>query len=207
MNFDFNTDYVLETNAVQLRPLAITDIDHLANFSINEPEIWKFNAGGAPGIENLKKYIAAAVRQREEKKEYPFIVWDKRTGAYAGCTRYYNIDFERSIIEVGFTWYGRQFQGTGLNKHCKYLLFDFAFDKLGMERVGLGANSKNERSINAMKSVGCTVEGILRSRGYDQAGQRIDSIILSILKDEWLHEWKEKLHQANRIEYNQITTM
>ena len=62
-----------------------------------------------------------------------------------------------------------------------------------MERIGLGANSKNERSINAMKSVGCTVEGIMRSRGYDANGGRIDSIFLSILKNEWQNEWREKL--------------
>src|SRR5439155_23280794 len=99
---------------------------------------------------------------------------------YVGSTRFYNIDFERKIIEVGFTWYGKSFQGTGINKNCKYLLFDFAFRQLNMERIGLGANSKNERSINAMKSVGCSVEGILRSRGYDANGERIDSIVLSI---------------------------
>jgi RimJ/RimL family protein N-acetyltransferase len=60
-------------------------------------------------------------------------------------------------------------------------MFDFAFDKLEIERIGLGANSKNQRSINAMKGVGCTVEGILRSRSFDQNGNRIDAIILSIL--------------------------
>jgi N-acetyltransferase len=62
-----------------------------------------------------------------------------------------------------------------------------------MERIGLGANSRNERSINAMKAVGCTVEGIMRSRGYDAKGERIDSIFLSILKSEWLNEWRDKL--------------
>jgi RimJ/RimL family protein N-acetyltransferase len=192
-NFEFKQDYILEDDIVCLRPLVAADFGHLLEYAINEPDIWKYNAGGAVGAENLKKYIDKAVKNREEEKEYPFIAYDKRTAKYIGSTRFYNIDFERKIIEIGFTWYGKNYQGTGINKNCKYLLFDFAFGKLDMERIGMGANSKNERSINAMKSVGCTVEGIMRSRGYGQKGERIDSIFLSILKSEWRDEWKDKL--------------
>jgi RimJ/RimL family protein N-acetyltransferase len=193
MNFNFDEDYILEDEIVRLRPLETADVEQLLEYSISEPDIWEFNAGGADGPENLKMYIDKAVSQRENEKEYPFIVFDKRTNKYIGSTRFYNIDFERKIIEVGFTWYGKSFQGTGINKNCKYLLFDFAFRQLNMERIGLGANSKNERSINAMKSVGCSVEGILRSRGYDANGERIDSIVLSILRSEWDNEWQDKL--------------
>lgn len=193
MKFNFDEDYILEDEIVRLRPLETADFKQLLEYSISEPDIWEFNAGGADGSENLKMYIDKAVRQRENEKEYPFIVFDKRTNKYIGSTRFYNIDFERKIIEVGFTWYGKSFQGTGINKNCKYLLFDFAFRQLDMERIGLGANSKNERSINAMKSVGCSVEGILRSRGYDANGERIDSIVLSILRSEWDNEWQDKL--------------
>ena len=53
-----------------------------------------------------------------------------------------------------------------------------------MERVEFRANAKNERSIDAMKAIGCTVEGILRSCVVDVTGRR-DSIVLSILKNEW----------------------
>jgi len=77
-----------------------------------------------------------------------------------------------------------EFQGTGLNKNCKYLLLEFAFDKLQMIRVGFGANSKNERSIHAMKSIGCKVEGILREYSKDADGNITDTIKLSILKKE-----------------------
>jgi len=191
--FDFNADYILEDDIVRLRSLETTDFEHLLEYSVNEPDIWAFNAGGAAGPENLKIYIDNAVKLRQEAKVYPFIVFHKKDNKYIGSTRFYNIEPERKILELGFTWYGKNYQGTGINKNCKYLLFDFAFSKLGIERVGLGANSKNQRSINAMKSVGCTVEGILRSRGYDAEGQRIDSVVLSILKNEWQNEWKEKL--------------
>jgi RimJ/RimL family protein N-acetyltransferase len=195
IKFDYKTDYILEDETVLLRPLKADDFKYLLDFSINEPEIWEFNIGGANGKENLSKYIDKAISQRESEKEYPFIVFDKRTNEYVGCTRFYNIVLELNTIEIGYTWYGKKYQGTGINKNCKYLMFDFAFDKLGVIRIGLGANSKNIRSINAMKGVGCTEEGILRSRSFDQNGNRIDSIILSILKNEWDEIWKARLKE------------
>ncbi len=190
---DYSRDYLLEDDIMRLRPLVTDDYEHLLEYAVNEPDIWSFNAGGPTSPENLRRYIDKAVANREAGTEYPFIVYDKRSNKYIGSTRFYNNDSERRIIELGFTWYGKDYQGTGINKNCKFLLFDFAFRTLGMERIGLGANAQNERSINAMKSVGCTVEGILRSRGYNGAGERIDAVILSILKTEWESGHRDKL--------------
>ncbi|KIC04073.1 GNAT family N-acetyltransferase [Flavobacterium sp. AJR] len=195
IKFDYKADYILEDETVLLRPLKADDFKYLLDFSINEPEIWEFNMGGANGEENLLKYIDNAISQREKEKEYPFIIFDKRTNEYVGSTRFYNIVLEMNTIEIGYTWYGKKYQGTGINKNCKYLMFDFVFDKLGIVRIGLGANSKNIRSINAMKGVGCTEEGILRSRSFDQKGNRIDAIILSILRNEWDEIWKARLKE------------
>lgn len=100
---------------------------------------------------------------------------------------------EVKTLEIGYTWYGKKYQGTGINKNCKYLLLEFAFEKLQMERVAFGANSKNERSINAMKSIGCVVEGILRNCSTDANGERIDAVKLSIIKNEWFENVKNKL--------------
>jgi RimJ/RimL family protein N-acetyltransferase len=195
INFDYKIDYILEDGAVLLRPLEINDFKYLLDYSINEPDIWEFNIGGANDEQNLLKYINTAIIQRQNERQYPFIIFDKRTNQYVGSTRFYNIDLEMKTIEIGYTWYGKKHQGTGINKNCKYLLFDFAFNKLEIERIGFGANSKNTRSINAMKGVGCTEEGILRSRSFDLKGNRIDVIILSILKNEWREIWEEKLRK------------
>ncbi len=91
---------------------------------------------------------------------------------------------------------GQHFQGTGLNKHCKYLLLDFAFDKMQMERVEFRADNNNKRSIAAMKSIGCIEEGVLRSNTIKQDGNRRDSIVLSILKAEWENGVKDRLLTA-----------
>ncbi len=191
--FDFSSNIILENKRVLLRPLANTDVDNLLYFSLNEPTIWKYSLIQANGEKNLENYIAIALKARRDEKEYPFVVFDKLKNKYAGCTRYYDIQLNNQSLQLGFTWYGSEFQGTGLNKHCKFLLLEYAFETMGMERVEFRADNANARSIAAMKSIGCKVEGVLRSHGLKPDGTRRDSIILSILRDEWENGAKENL--------------
>ncbi len=69
----------------------------------------------------------------------------------------------------------------------------FAFEELDLERVEFRADARNEKSIAAMKSIGCKVDGILRSNMPTVEGERRDSIVLSILKNEWFNDVKENL--------------
>lgn len=203
MKIDFKKDYILENEVVRLSPLETSHFDNLLEYSINEPELWKFNSGGANGKENLKKYISNAIQQRKKEEEYPFIVFDKRKNKFVGSSRFYGYKLLNNRIEIGHTWYGKQTHGDGMNKNCKYLMLEFAFEKIEMERVGFAASNLNKRSINAMKSIGCKVEGVFRNFSLDNYGNIIDSIFLSILKKEWFENVKEDL--KNKIaEYPKI---
>ncbi len=191
--FDPHAQYKLEDEHVLLRPLSVTDDEHLLSFALHEQETWQYSSLGAFGSDGLSEYISQALAMRVTGKEYPFIVYDKKTGKYAGSTRFYDIQPQNLTLQLGYTWYGKDFRGTGLNKHCKFLLLQFAFEELGMERVEFRADARNERSIAAMKSIGCTVEGIMRSNIPTREGGRRDSIILSILKSEWESGVKQRL--------------
>jgi RimJ/RimL family protein N-acetyltransferase len=195
-SFSFSDNIILEDDLVLLRPLQESDVDNLLEISINEPETWKYSLVGADGKENLINYIQSAIKAREEKREFPFIVFDKKSQKYAGSTRFYDIQLQYKTVQLGYTWYGSAFRGTGLNKHCKFLLLQFAFETLGLERVEFRADNNNERSIAAMKSIGCKVEGVLRSHMPTAKSEvRRDSIVLSILKNEWFEQVKENLKQ------------
>lgn len=197
---DFQKEYILEDDVVRLSPLYENDFEHLLNFSINEPDLWTYSLMQPNTPEKLKLYINKAIEGRAGKHSYVFSVFDKRVQAYAGSTRFYDIQVDQASLQLGYTWYGKDYQGTGLNKHCKYLLLEFAFEKLQMERVEFRADHENQRSIRAMKSIGCQVEGILRSNTYKADGSRRDSIVLSILKDEWFGLVRDQLGQStNRV--------
>jgi len=193
LNFNPQTDYILEDERVLLRPLKETDIEFLLPFAINEPDTWKYSSLSVKGEDGMKKYIEDALDAKSTGIEYPFIVYDKQTGVYAGSTRFYDIRPTLQTLQLGYTWYGEKFRGTGLNRHCKFLLLQLAFENLNAERVEFRADARNDRSIAAMKGIGCKPEGILRSNMPLTEGGRRDSIVLSILKDEWEKEVKENL--------------
>jgi N-acetyltransferase len=190
---ELTKDFILENNCVLLRPLQTEDCNYLQHFALEEPEIWQYSLMPINSIESLSNYIEQALEERKAGKSYPFVVIDKQSGNYAGSTRFYDIQPAFKTLQLGYTWYGKAYQGTGLNKHCKYLLLQFAFETLGMERVEFRADNQNGRSIAAMKSIGCTVEGVLRSHMPNQTGGRRDSIVLSILKEEWISHVKTNL--------------
>lgn len=190
---DLTKEHVLENDKVLLRPLVAADYEHLLPFSLNEPELWKFSLLSAAGEEGLKSYLQVATDNKHKQAEYPFIVFDKLTNQYAGSTRFYDINAEYQTVQLGYTWYGKAFQGTHANKNCKYLLLQFAFEQWNMERVEFRADNNNHRSIAAMQSIGCKVDGVLRSNMPKREGGRRDSIVLSILKGEWESGVKENL--------------
>ena len=194
----FHKDIVLEDDRVLLRPLEESDIIHLAPYALHEPDIWQYSLVRPADEESMKAYVHNAVAARKEGREYAFIVFDKPSGSYVGSTRFYDIQPLHKSLQLGYTWYAKAQQGTGLNKHCKYLLLSFAFEQLGIERVELRADTRNARSIAAMQRIGCTIEGTLRSHCLTADGSRRDSIVLSILKEEWLKDKKEQLQQQLR---------
>ncbi|NDP27680.1 MAG: GNAT family N-acetyltransferase [Flavobacterium sp.] len=190
----FPQNTILEDDFVLLRPLQESDVENLLEISINEPETWEYSLVKANGKENLENYIQLAIKAKANQTEFPFIVFDKKSGKYAGSTRFYDINLSWKTLQLGYTWYGKDFRGTGLNKHCKFLLLQFAFETLGMERVEFRADNNNQRSIAAMKSIGCKVEGVLRNHMPIFGSEaRRDSIILSILRDEWFDAVRDNL--------------
>lgn len=192
MNFETSQHIILENNRVLLRPLLTEDSEHLTAFSIKEPELWMYSLLPANGLDNLSNYISVAIEKRALGDSYPFMVFDKKTNAFAGSTRFYDIQNHHKSVQLGYTWYGKAFQRTGLNRHCKFLMLEFAFEKLQVERVEFRADANNARSIAAMKSIGCKVEGILRNNCSSPTA-RHSSIVLSILKNEWFSDVKESL--------------
>ena len=194
----FAHDYVLENERALLRPIEESDFENLLPYSLQEPEIWKYGLLTAAGEDNLRNYLKLAVNNRKEKKEYTFIVFDKNTNTYAGSTRFYDIQQTFLTTQLGYTWYGKDFQRTGLNRHCKLLILSFVFEEWGLERLEFRAHAQNFKSIEAMKAIGCVMEGTLRSHMPTVSGERRDSVVLSILKTEWLNGGKEKLAAKTR---------
>lgn len=180
----YSTDIVLENGLVKLVPFLKTHEIGLKKI-IFDKEITRYTGNHIVSNEDLQKYITRTLTSRREEKSYPFTVIDKRTGEVAGCTRLGNINFQSKRLEIGWTWYGRPYRGTGVNKATKYELLRFAFEELRFNRVQFSVDAENIRSQKAVLKLGAKQEGIFRSNYINAAGEPRDDIYFSIICTEW----------------------
>lgn len=195
MNLEFSKAYVLENEKVRLEPLVSHHFSALKHIA-EEPNLWTFFLTTSSGQENFKVYFDRILQQRTKGLEYAFAVYNKTQQAYAGSTRFIDYSIDTNSIRLGHTWLGESHRGTGLNLHMKYLLFEFAFEHLGVERIGMGVHAQNFRSIAALKKVGCVMEGEIRNLFPSIEGNtRVNAILFGILKSEWETSIKTSLKE------------
>ena len=185
MNFPFDHDIILENSFALLTPINETDVDNLLAVATKDKDLLKFSPMPIYTRELLKEYIDKAIDNRRNKNRYTFVVFDKTKNAFAGSTSFLNISNPDDRLEIGGTWYGKEFQRTGLNRNCKYLLLEFAFDILNAERVEFKTDERNLASRKAIEKIGGQFEGILRRHTLMYDGFRRNTVYYSILKSEW----------------------
>jgi len=176
--------HVLENDRAKLIPLTMqnyTLISHIAT----EENLIQYSPSDISTPKALKDYVKTAVALQEEGKAMPFLIYDKHSGAYAGCTRFGHIDWQNKVAHIGWTWLGNAFQGTGLNRQVKNLMIHYLFDDLRFEKLEFRIDERNLRSRRAVEKLGAHLEGILRSNTIMQDGFRRNSCCYGILKSEW----------------------
>lgn len=180
----FDTEILLENERARLTPLKADDIDELDKVAY-EPSIWQLGMSNIKEQKDLKEYIDIALKEKAVKISYPFLIFDKQTNSVAGSTRYANISFQHKKLEIGWTWIHPKHQGTGLNKACKFLLLQYAFEQLQFNRVELKTDILNGQSQKAMRKIGAKEEGIFRCHSITSSGRIRDTIFFSIINNEW----------------------
>lgn len=180
----FPPSFSLETPRVILRLLDPADIAHLSILT-KDKEIWKYFTKDLSEDSSLEQWIAEALAERGAGKRMPFTILDKDAKTICGSTSYGNISFFDKRVEIGWSWLGTEYIGTGVNRHSKFALLSFAFEVMKMERVEVKTDNLNERAKAALLKIGMKPEGVLRSHMQMHSNRRRDSIYYSILKEEW----------------------
>jgi RimJ/RimL family protein N-acetyltransferase len=174
----------LENDRVKLTLLDLSNYKHLLDIA-SQKDLVQYSPSKIETPEDLKAFVQTAVDLYYYKMAIPFIVYDKLKQAYAGCTRFMNINWEHKVLEIGSTWIGREFQGTGLNTHMKFLMLQYAFENLNFEKVEFRIDERNIRSRKAVEKLGATLEGILRKNVYLNNGFKRNTCCYGMLKEEW----------------------
>jgi RimJ/RimL family protein N-acetyltransferase len=118
-------------------------------------------------------------------RQQTFIVRSLSDNQIIGSTRFYEMYLDHKRLSIGYTWYIPAVWGTAVNVECKLLLLQYAFEKLEMNRIEFFIDARNTRSRAAVKKLGATEEGILRQHIILEDGYIRDTVIYSILKNEW----------------------
>lgn len=183
---------ILENDRVRLSPLTLDNYENLQSVAA-EHKLVQYSPSDIESPAALRTYVEIALDQEKQRSSLPFIIFDKQAMAFAGCTRYMKIDHKNKVLEIGSTWIGKKFQGTGLNAQMKYLLLNHVFNSLGFEKVSFRIDERNLQSRKAVEKLGAILEGILRENVYLLDGYKRNTCCYGILKNEW-----EKLHQPNK---------
>jgi RimJ/RimL family protein N-acetyltransferase len=174
---------VLTGRWAQLEPLGEQHRDALRAAAADE-RIWAHTLVDARGRE-FDRWFDDALAQRSLGRQFPFAVRRCADQAVVGSTSYLDPVPRHRRVEIGSTWYTPDVWGTQVNPECKLLLLAHAFDVLGMNRVSLCTDARNVRSQGAIEKLGAVKEGVLRSHMVTQGGRIRDSVLYSIVVEEW----------------------
>jgi RimJ/RimL family protein N-acetyltransferase len=179
-----NLSITLENDRVLLRPLSLSDETGLQVIA-NDPDLWTYGLSDLSQPGELHSYIQKAIEARDKGVCAVWTIIDKQSNLIAGCTRLAEISWKDERGQIGWTWIGKEFQGSGLNKAMKFLILQFGFEDLKLNRIELKADERNVRSRQAIKNIGATEEGVLRQHMKIQGGFIRNTVFYSILKSEW----------------------
>jgi N-acetyltransferase len=182
---------VLHGSFVRLEPLAMSHLPDLARATEEDRSSYGFTL--VPRAAELEAYLSAQLAQDSDGVT-PFAQVRTRDGVAVGCTtlrdpRPWPGRSNLCAVEIGGTWLAASAQQTGINAEAKLLLFTYAFETLGVARVDLKTDARNERSRRAIERLGARFEGVLRnwSRSWapGESGLLRDSAMFSVVADEW----------------------
>lgn len=186
----------LEGSLVKLIPLRRDHREDLLRAAA-DGELWKLWYTSVPSEKTIDAYINWVLSEWEKDKALPFVVVEKKTNKIIGSTRFCNATPEHRRVELGYTWYAKSFQKTGVNTECKYLLLTHAFDTLDCIAVEFRTHWHNVASRNAIARLGAKQDGVLRNHQIDAEGAIRDTVVFSILRDEWQVVKKSLLFRMN----------
>ena len=149
------------------------------------PEIWSYMSITVETIEDAQKYIADALSKKEKGVEFPFVIIDPHTNDIIGSTKFMDIDKKHKRLEIGFTWLTPSYWRTAINTNCKYLLLQYCFEVLQLNRVQIKTDHENLRSQKAIERIGAQKEGVLRNHMVRKDGTIRHTVMYSVTREDW----------------------
>jgi RimJ/RimL family protein N-acetyltransferase len=174
----------LEGRFVRLEPLSIKHKDGL-NEAISDGKLWELYFTLVPHPDDIDEFLAKARKSQEVGDGLVFATIEKSSNKIAGSTRFMKANLPYKRVEIGYTFLGKSWQRTRINTEAKLLMLTHAFESLGLNRVEFLTDYLNSTSRKAILRLGAKEEGVLRNHMVMPDGRIRDSVVYSIIKNEW----------------------
>ena len=174
----------LEGNHVRLEPLSVKHREELIG-AISDGELWNLFVTLVPKIENIDRFIEEAIAAHLNQDGLVFATIDKASGKVVGSTRFMKSNDANKRIEIGYTFIAKSYQKSKINTDAKLLMLTYAFENLQLNRVELLTDYLNTKSRNAILRLGAKEEGVQRNHMVMPDGRVRDSVLFSIISNEW----------------------
>jgi N-acetyltransferase len=186
---------VLEGSFLRLTPACDEDAPGLFT-ALDDERVWAKGYGGGPAgrpadVDAMRLIVRVAVEAAERGERQAYVVRLRAetalgaAGTVVGWSSLGDADLENERVHLGWTGYGPRWWSGVVNPECKLLLLGHAFDDCGFGRVKLQTDIRNDRSQAAIARLGATREGVLRRHMRRADGTWRDTVVFSILRDEW----------------------
>jgi RimJ/RimL family protein N-acetyltransferase len=170
----------LSGGRARLEPLALDHADGL--LAAADDEVFAHLPYDRPAtVEVMREWIRGALGRPELRLPFAVVA----DGTAIGTTSYWYPDPVRGQIEIGSTWLGRAWWGSGVNGEVKRLLIAHAFAGMGCHKVVFRTDPGNSRSRRALERLGAVADGVVRRDWPRPDGTWRDSVYYSILRGEW----------------------
>ncbi|MEO8562467.1 MAG: GNAT family protein [bacterium] len=186
----------LEGHGIRLEPLTAAHEPAIAAAAA-DGTLWNLWFTTIPAPDQVARYIIDALAGQAAGHMLPWVVRELSSGTVVGCTRYHDIVVAADRVEIGYTFYSASWQRSHVNTAAKLLLLTHAFDTVGCKVVGLRTDNFNFRSQRAIEGIGAKRDGVIRRHHPRKDGTVRDTVIFSILAEEWPDV---KRHLATRLQ-------
>ena len=172
----------LTGDIVSLRELRTSDAPALFA-ALTSEQVARFISPPPATVEGFERFIAWAIRQRQDGQYLCFAMVPHGTDTPIGIFQVRSLESAFGTAEWGFAL-AVEFWGTGVFLDGARLVVDFAFDVLGTHRLEARAAVKNGRGNGALRKLGAVQEGLLR-RSFLRHGEYLDQVLWTILAEDW----------------------
>lgn len=179
----FTLDGPLEGHNVRLDRLTIADAENLR--AVSQLDDFRYYVNLMPRSMNPEDFRQFIAEVAGNPHRIAVVARHVESGVVLGCSSWMDLRPDWRCLEIGLTWIAEPWRGTWVNPAMKRLMLGQAFDRWDCVRVALKCDARNEHSQAAIAKLGAQREGVLRQYGIQPDGTVRDTVMFSVLRDEW----------------------